>query len=101
MVDYWRVWSTQLDIPDIVQITIGGTGPFRGALLLVTAGNTKFPPSLALVDPQDPSNTTILLDNFFGRQFNSLDDAKIHPKSKTIFFTDTSYVFFLFSLLFL
>ncbi|KAJ3477049.1 hypothetical protein NLI96_g10729 [Meripilus lineatus] len=88
-----NVTVTKLDIPDIVQITIGGTGPFRGALLLVTAGNTKFPPSLALVDPQDPSNTTILLDNFFGRQFNSLDDAKIHPKSKTIFFTDTSYGF--------
>lgn len=74
-------------------MTNGGTGPFKGALLLVNSGRANIPPSLALVDPQNPSNTTVVLDNFFGRQFNSLNDAKIHPGSGKIFFTDVPYVF--------
>lgn len=45
------------------------------------------------MNPKAPFNTTVLLDNFFGRQFNSLNDIKIHPTSKKIFFTDTTYGF--------
>ncbi|KAF7377635.1 SGL domain-containing protein [Mycena sanguinolenta] len=59
---------TELDLPDTIQMTNGGTGPYKGNLLLITSGR----------------------DNFFGRQFNSLNDIKIHPSGK-IFFTDTVY----------
>lgn len=32
-----------------------------------------------------------LLNNYFGRQFNSLNDLNVHPKSKDVYFTDTLY----------
>jgi gluconolactonase len=37
--------------------------------------------------------TIVLLNNFFGRQFNSLNDIAIHPSNKDIYFTDTLYGF--------
>lgn len=70
-------------------MTNGGTGPYGGDLLLVTSGRGTRPPSIALVNPSPPHNTTVLLDNYFGRQFNSLNDIKVHPTSGKIFFTDT------------
>lgn len=72
-------------------MTNGGT-PFRGELLFVNSGRGTLPANIARVNPHPPYNSTILLDNFFGRQFNSLNDVKIHPKSKAIFFTDCTYV---------
>ncbi|KAJ7071976.1 D-lactonohydrolase-like protein [Mycena amicta] len=81
---------TELNLPDTIQMTNGGTGPFRGNLLLITSGRGNLPPSIALVNPNPPHNTTVLVDNYFGRQFNSLNDIKIHPSGK-IFFTDTVY----------
>ena len=72
-------------------MTNGGTGPYNGSLLLVTNGFGLLPPSVVLVNPKSPNNVTVLLDNFFGRQFNSIDDVKVHPTGK-IFFTDLTYV---------
>jgi gluconolactonase len=82
----------QVPLSDDVQMDNGGT-PFRGELLLITSGRGTRPPSLVLVNPSPPFNSTVILDNFFGRQFNSLNDGKIHPKSGVIFFTDSSCVF--------
>ena len=82
----------QIDLPEAVQMTNGGTGPFFGQIVLVNSGRGPIPPSLVVVDPSDPSNTTVLLDNFFGRQFNSLNDIKIHPKTGKLFFTDVTCV---------
>lgn len=87
----------ELDLPDSIQMTNGGTGPYKGSLLLVNSGRGVLPPSIALVDPDEPRNSTVILDNFLGRQFNSLNDVKVHPASKKIFFTDVTYVLFLFS----
>ena len=36
-------------------------------------------------------NYLVLLNNYFGRQFNSLNDVVIHPKNKDVYFTDTIY----------
>ena len=69
------------------------SGPFRGDLLLATSGRGSLPPSVVRVNPRPPYNTTVLLDNFFGRQFNSLNDIKVHPTSGAIFFTDVRYIF--------
>ena len=69
-------------------MTNGGTGPYKGDLLLVTSGRALLPPSVVLVNPSPPYNTTVLLDNFLGRQFNSLNDVKILPGTDIIYFTD-------------
>jgi gluconolactonase len=65
----------------------GGT-PFGDNLLYITSGRGSFPPGISLVNPNPPFNSTTILDNIHGRQFNSLNDAKVHPKSGAIFFTD-------------
>ncbi|KAI9057698.1 D-lactonohydrolase-like protein [Trametes sanguinea] len=88
-----NVTVTKLDLPEAIQMTNGGTGPFFGNLLLVNSGRGSLPPSVALVNPNPPHNTTVLLDNFFGRQFNSLNDIKIRPGTNRLFFTDVTYGF--------
>jgi gluconolactonase len=73
-------------------MTNGGTGPFNGNLILINSGRGTIPPTIALVDPKPPHNATVILNNFYGRQFNSLNDIKVHPTSGNLFFTDTMYV---------
>jgi gluconolactonase len=80
--------NLQINLPDTVQMANGGTGPYKGNLLFVTSGRALLPPSIVLVNPNPPHNTTVLLDNFLGRQFNSLDDVKVLPGTDIIFFTD-------------
>jgi len=84
---------TEVNLSDSIQITNGGTGPYYSSLLLVTSGRDSLPPSIALVDPRSPNNVTVLLDNYYGRQFNSLNDIKIHRPSGNFLFTDVSYGF--------
>ncbi|KDQ22634.1 hypothetical protein PLEOSDRAFT_1109731 [Pleurotus ostreatus PC15] len=88
-----NVTVTPLDLPETVLSTNGGSGPFRGSLLFVGNGLGPLPPAVTLVNPRHPHNVTVLLNNFFGRQFNSIDDVKIHPKNGKIFFTDVQYGF--------
>ncbi|KAG6376793.1 hypothetical protein JVT61DRAFT_1817 [Boletus reticuloceps] len=80
-----------LNLSDTVQMVNGGTGPYKGNLLFVTSGRALLPPSVVLVNPDPPFNTTVLLDNFYGRQFNSLNDIKILPGTDVVFFTDPTY----------
>ncbi|KAL3470835.1 hypothetical protein BJX99DRAFT_238652 [Aspergillus californicus] len=48
------------------------------------------PSSLVLMDAAPPYNTTTVLDNFYGRQFNSINDVVIHSDG-SIWFTDPTY----------
>lgn len=73
-------------------MTNGGTGPYNSSLLLVTSGRGSLPPSIVLVNPLPPYNVTVLLDNYFGRQFVSLNDIKVHPTNGKLFFTDVECV---------
>ncbi|CED84229.1 E, gnl, RGN [Phaffia rhodozyma] len=73
-----------------VEMTNGGT-PYKGQLLLAAEGRGEIPASLTLVNPEAPYNSTVLVDNFFGRRFNSLNDVVVHNKSGSILFTDTLY----------
>ena len=73
-------------------MTNGGTGPYHSSLLLITSGRDSIPPSIALVNPRSPNNVTVLLDNYYGRQFNSLNDIKIHRPSGNFLFTDVTCV---------
>lgn len=43
------------------------------------------------MNPEEPHNTTVVLNNFFGRQFNSLNDVAVHPQSRDVYFTDVTY----------
>lgn len=72
-------------------MTNGGTGPFNGNLILINSGRGQLAPSIALVNPHPPNNATVLLNNYYGRQFSSLNDIKVHPSGK-LFFTDVMYV---------
>ncbi|KAH0828660.1 hypothetical protein J3R83DRAFT_3022 [Lanmaoa asiatica] len=80
-----------LNLSDTVQMVNGGTGPYKGNLLFVTSGRALLPPSIVLVNPSPPFNTTVLLDNFYGMQFNSLNDIKVLPGTDVVFFTDPTY----------
>jgi gluconolactonase len=37
--------------------------------------------------------TAVILNNYYGRQFNSLNDVAVHPVNKEIYFTDVTYGF--------
>ncbi|KAJ4298388.1 hypothetical protein N0V88_003418 [Collariella sp. IMI 366227] len=69
----------------------GGTN-YRGQLLFLGEGQGEnIAPAMYLMNPEPPYNTTVLLDNFFGRQFNSLNDVSINPRTGEIYFTDPTY----------
>ncbi|KAF5354297.1 hypothetical protein D9756_007199 [Leucocoprinus leucothites] len=86
-----NVTVTEVSLDDSIQEVNGGTGLFNGDLVFATQGRGSIPPSVALVNPQEPYNSTILLNNFYGRQFNSLNDVKILPGTDMIFFVDDIY----------
>ena len=85
-------FTCQLNLSDSIQTTNGGTGPYHSSLLLTTSGQDSLPPSIALVNPRSPNNVTVLLDNYYGRQFNSLNDIKIHRPTGNFLFTDVRCV---------
>lgn len=70
---------------------VGATN-FRGQIVYMAEGagpgNTS---NVVLMNPVEPYNTTVLLNNYFGRQFSSLNDAVVHPGNKDLYFTDTLY----------
>lgn len=74
----------------ILKTNFTGT-PYKGNLLFATEGRGEDrPPSLVLVSPYEPYNSTVLLNNFFGRQFNSLNDVVAVPGGDAVLFTDPS-----------
>jgi len=71
-----------------------GAYQYKGQILFAAEGQgPKTEPALIVMNPEPPYNTSKLLNNYFGRQFNSLNDLTIHPKNFDIYFTDPSYGF--------
>ncbi|EKV08593.1 Six-bladed beta-propeller, TolB-like [Penicillium digitatum] len=69
----------------------GGTN-YRGLIMFAGEGQgDSEPPALWAMNPKSPFNTSVVLNNYFGRQFNSLNDVAVHPTSKDVYFTDTIY----------
>jgi len=70
-----------------------GAVQYKGKLLFAASGQgAKIPPALVILDPStEPAKTTTILNNFHGRQFNSLNDVAINPRNGEIYFTDPSY----------
>lgn len=73
-------------------INPNGATNYRGQIIYMAEGagadNTS---ELIVMNPVEPYNTTVVLNNYFGRQFSSVNDVVIHPKSKDVYFTDTLY----------
>ena len=68
----------RIDLEGIVNTGNGGC-PFGDRVLLCEQGELDRPSCFVLVDPTDPSDTHVLLNNYHGRQFNSLNDAIVLP----------------------
>ncbi|WVQ98187.1 hypothetical protein IAU59_005309 [Kwoniella sp. CBS 9459] len=69
-----------------------GATNFRGKLVFTGEGQgDDVPSALYLVDPVEPYETKVILNNYFGRQFNSLNDVAVNPRNKELYFTDVTY----------
>ncbi|OXG80345.1 gluconolactonase [Cryptococcus neoformans A2-102-5] len=69
----------------------GGTA-YRGKIVFAGEGQgANVPPALYMLDPNEPYPTTVILNNYFGRQFNSLNDISVNPRNKELYFTDVTY----------
>ncbi|KAI0966548.1 lactonohydrolase [Xylaria arbuscula] len=65
---------------------------YKGNILFAAEGQGASKPSeLVIMNPREPYNTTVLINNYYGRQFNSLNDISINPRNKDIYFTDPIY----------
>ncbi|WKT53381.1 SMP-30/Gluconolactonase/LRE-like region [Fusarium oxysporum f. sp. vasinfectum] len=65
---------------------------YKGNIIFAGEGQgDDVPSALYLMNPLPPYNTTTLLNNYFGRQFNSLNDVGINPRNGDLYFTDTLY----------
>jgi len=89
-----------------VSLTSGATNYKNGLLFMGEGQGDDIPSAIYYLNPVPPYNTTgelrskttisvvlipVLLNNYFGRQFNSLNDVAINPKTKEIYFTDVTY----------
>ncbi|KAI4598311.1 hypothetical protein KJ359_003195 [Pestalotiopsis sp. 9143b] len=73
-------------------INPNGATYHRGNILYMGEGmGDNIGPSIYLMNPVEPYNTTVLLNNYFGRQFNALNDVGVNPRNKDIYFTDPTY----------
>ncbi|KAJ9093173.1 hypothetical protein QFC21_006490 [Naganishia friedmannii] len=73
---------------------VNGATNYRGQLVFMTEGRgDSLPSGITVVNPVKPYNATVILNNFFGRQFSSLNDVGYHRKSGDLFFTDPTYGF--------
>jgi len=75
-------------------------GTFRDGLIVFGAsggnesiGGGEQRVSIRTVDPAT-NRSTVLLNNYFGYYFNTIDDIAVHPVTKDIFFTDPQYSWF-------
>ncbi|KAH6967717.1 lactonohydrolase [Ilyonectria robusta] len=69
----------------------GGTY-YKGNIIFAGEGQgDDVPSALYAMNPKAPYNTTVLLNNYFGRQFNSLNDLVVSPRNGELYFTDTLY----------
>lgn len=97
-------------------VLTGGTN-YKGQIIFAGEGQgDRITSALYLMNPLEPYNTTgmsfelvktlklacivadfgiaVLVNNFFGRQFNSLNDVTVNPRNKDVYFTDTLYGFY-------
>ena len=97
---YIEMWLLDVDTGELTQLDKNGTIPMpNGAtlygddkVLVCSQGKNATGSSLYVLDPVTGS-ITLLIDNWFGLNFNSLNDVVVYPDG-TILFTDPLYGFF-------
>ncbi|EXJ67013.1 gluconolactonase [Cladophialophora psammophila CBS 110553] len=73
-------------------INSNGATQYRGQLLFTGEGQgNDTAPALYVVNPRPPYNASMLVNNYFGRQWNSLNDVAVNPMNGDVYFTDTLY----------
>lgn len=73
-------------------INSNGATNYRGQIVFTGEGQgNETAPALYLMNPREPYNTTVLVNNFAGRQFNSLNDVAVNPRNGELYFTDSLY----------
>ncbi|OAL69392.1 hypothetical protein A7D00_6511 [Trichophyton violaceum] len=98
----------KLDYPDVVQANgacnypgktasthssgAGNGGEEPDRLLYCSQGDQSTPSALVLVNPVT-KESEILLNNFYGREFSSVNDVVIHHGTGDVWFTDPTYGF--------
>ncbi|KAH7303910.1 hypothetical protein B0I35DRAFT_364025 [Stachybotrys elegans] len=88
------VGKVQVQVVDFQPAVInpnGGTN-YKGNFIFAGEGmGSDIAPALYLANPEPPYNTTILINNYYGRQFNSVNDVAVNPWNGDIYFTDVTY----------
>ena len=81
-------WSCE-KVTTAVEMGNGGIN-YQGGVLFCAQGSMTTPGGLVYMDLGPPFTTHTLLNNFQGRQFNSLNDVVLHTDG-SIWFTDPIY----------
>ncbi|KAF2164809.1 hypothetical protein M409DRAFT_67548 [Zasmidium cellare ATCC 36951] len=83
--------TTALDQAVVKQLpNANGACNYRDKVLFCVQGSLSQPSALILLDPKSLACET-LLDNFYGKPFNSLNDVVVHHPTGDIWFTDPTY----------
>ncbi|PVH69348.1 gluconolactonase [Cadophora sp. DSE1049] len=81
-----------ITIPHTQVVNPNGATNYKGNLVYMAEGQgPNIASELILMNPLEPYNTTVLLNNYFGRAFNSLNDGVVNPRNGDIYFTDVTY----------
>ncbi len=71
-------------------VTANGACHYDDKILYCCQGDFNTPSALVLADPST-GKSEMILNNFYGRQFNSINDVVIHHANDDIWFTDPTY----------
>lgn len=77
-----------LDVPEAPNAN--GACNWQDKVLICSQGTLTTPSALVAYDPST-SKTEIIVNNFHGREFNSVNDVVIHHETGDIWFTDPNY----------
>ncbi|KAK9797630.1 hypothetical protein SCARD494_03459 [Seiridium cardinale] len=73
-------------------INPNGATNYKGQFVYMSEGQgSNIPSEIIVMNPREPYNTTVLVNNYFGRQFNALNDAAVNPRNGDLYFTDPQY----------
>lgn len=78
----------KLNYPSVIQAN--GACNYQDKVLYCVQGSKSSHSSLVLVDPATEESTT-LINNFYGREFSSINDVVVHHHTGDIWFTDPTY----------
>ncbi|KFY73821.1 hypothetical protein V499_06106 [Pseudogymnoascus sp. VKM F-103] len=84
----WKGYHVDSIEPDIV-LANGGVN-YREGILFCEQGSLTEPGGLVYMKPEEPYKTEMIISDYHGRQFNSVNDVVIH-KDGSIWFTDPTY----------